>query len=300
MKPRLLIWSLFLLTVLGFGWYKSIENRLDDERQAAWHAMVNRLNPQGLEEYHRQLERLREIANEPDARQVIAREYNRGEELPVRPLESSDEAFWIDPNYGFRLEFNFVGNKLVAHGGSWNAGSIQAIHPQPPLTSLESPVEKLRRGVTRWIFWVWLIPLPLATVSKRYGLIGAELLFALAITANIVWLVAPNYELTVRGIFSNDRLALGAIMLLVSLFCLAVRAAPSADAARWSVRPQFKLRTLMLAMAGSALLLGMGQFGYVILAAALVCGGFFWILLSVVVAIRRQRPSGRVRPAIAE
>jgi hypothetical protein len=177
-----------------------------------------------------------------------------------------------------------------------SSGSIVAVHPAPPRTSYAGPAEAVRETFARWGVWLWLALLPLIVAPRGWGIIAAELLLATALACNVSRLVAPHYSLNMRGIITNDALAVGVILLATSLICLAVRLAPLAVASRWSPRLQFRLRTLLFAMAGTAAAMAMGPFGYVLLAALMLSGLAFWALLAALVRIPRNNRHWFGRP----
>jgi hypothetical protein len=290
MSSRILLWSVWLVLILGFGWYKSVENQRDDERYAAWQKRINQLQPEGQREYRRMLGRLDEIAASLNARQRVAEDFNDGVELPGHPGEWGEEAVWVHPKYGFALGFTFNGNRMVSHGGGWSSGSIVAVHPAPPRMSYAGPAEAVREIFSRWGGWLWLALLPLIVAPRGWGIIATELLLATALACNVSRLVAPHYSLNMRGIITNDALAVGVILLATSLICLAVRVAPLAVASRWSPRLQFGLRTLLFATAAIATALAMGPIGYVLLAGLMLGGLAFWAVLAALVKIPANNP----------
>jgi hypothetical protein len=108
----------------------------------------------------------------------------------------------------------------------------------------------------------WLVALGVAVISRRFGLVAAEAMVVISLACGTAWLVSPLYDLSLQGIVSNDSLFFALLMYLLSLSLLAFRL-PNDKLPRF----QFQVRTLLSVTGLVAILLAMGPFGYVALAA---------------------------------
>jgi hypothetical protein len=281
MSPRrLIVWILALAVVLGFGWYKSVENRRDRERQAAWRLEFARLESEAKEGYRRWGDWLRSLYPLADARQQAADKLNGGRPLTVEPDGDYETARWTDPKYGIELELTFAGDKLVAFGRHFGTGALLAAYPQPTRLAQASRAEAARRLVAQWCVWLWLIAL-VASIRGRWGRIGAEAMLALTLAHGTARLFRPGHPLTLQGIFSNDPLFFVLLMYLMSLAWLAFQVSTEMRARGRTWRIRFRLRSLLVLTAAIALLLAMGPFGYMSLCAFALGGAWFALFLRV-------------------
>lgn len=275
MSPRrLIIWILVLAVVLGFGWYKSVENRRDRERQAAWRAEFARLESEAKKEHQRWRDWLRGLYSLADARQEAADKLNGGRPFTVEPDGDYETARWTDPKYGIELELTFAGEKLVASGSHFGTGALLAAHPRPTRLAQASRAEAARQFVAQWCGWLWLVTL-VVSIRGRWGRIGAEAMLALALAYGTALLVQPHCTLTPRGVFSNDPLFFAFLMYLVSLACLASLVSTERRVRDQAWRIRFSLRSLLALITAIALLLAMGPFGYVTLCVFALGGAWF-------------------------
>jgi hypothetical protein len=93
----------------------------------------------------------------------------------------------------------------------------------------------------------------------------------LSVACGMAWLVSPLYDLTLQGILSNDSLGIALVMYVVSLGLMAFRVRH-----HQLLKFQFRVRTLLTITGLVAILLAMGPFGYVALAAISI--GLFFVL----------------------
>ena len=63
----------------------------------------------------------------------------------------------------------------------------------------------------------WAILLVLCLAVKRHRLLLGQLLLGTALVSFAAWFVAPHYALTLQGVFSNDMLVWGTLMLVLSV-----------------------------------------------------------------------------------
>ena len=91
----------------------------------------------------------------------------------------------------------------------------------------------------------------------------AQVLLAAALASGMAWLVNPGYSISRQGVFSNDSLFWALVMLIFSIYLLAVTTAlHSPHMALKLPSFQFRLRQLLLAVTVAAVLLAAGPFGW--------------------------------------
>lgn len=266
-RPHLIVWLLVIAGILGCGWYKDWENRYDRHRRQVWEQRITRLQSESQNEYARLVDRLRELNSQKGSRQRVGGLLTAaGAGLHIESGQERDIATWIHPEYGIHLRMEFQEDRLVGFGAGGGGSSVLSIHPQPPSVARTSRAEAIRQVVATWGRWLWLIVLPLALVSRRYGLVAAEGLLAVAIACGAASLVSPLHTLSPAGIFSNDPLFFAALMYVTSVVCLALRCGPQLERTLplWQ-KFRFRLRTLLVLIAATAVLLAMGPFGCVAL-----------------------------------
>jgi len=85
---------------------------------------------------------------------------------------------------------------------------------------LESPQYKVSESARQWILacsaLFWFVALILAVAVPRWKPYAATVLVFLAVLVFLCWFLAPNYSPTWRGVSSNDKMAFGFPMFLVS------------------------------------------------------------------------------------
>jgi hypothetical protein len=288
MRRRTILWIIALAAIFGFGWRKSYENRVDLDRRAAWEERMQRLQAASDKEFERLRSWLKQLASQPDARKRAKAELDEGKPLVFERDGEREAATWTHPEYGIRLQMDFRGEKLVAHGLDGGTAQVLAIHPPPEQIATSSSAEQMRNFIVRWGPWLWFAFVLVALGSRSYGLAAAESALAAALACGTAWAVAPHYTLTLNGIFSNDKLFFAAMMYLGSLAILAVKLAPLARPGKSTRSLQFSLRTLLAVMALLAVLLAMGPFGYLAICVFAVGGLFLCFVLRL---LSGRRPS---------
>jgi hypothetical protein len=287
MRLRTVLWILALAVIFGFGWRKSYENHVYRARRDAWDVRMQRLekewNQARDKEYERLVASLRSLHGQPGGRDQVIKELAGGDSLSFREEKGRDVASWSHPQYGIRVNLAFEGDRLVGHGlrGGSHVWEVYRMPPKPIGTL--STADHLRRLVVRWGPWVWFVCLLVAMASRSYGLAAAQMMLMITLACGVAWTVASNFPITVRGIFSNDKLFFAATMYVFSLVVLAIRVAPVV--AR-SARPrlmQFGMRTLLSVMALVAVFSAMGPLGYFAMCVFAVGGALFFIMLQLLI-----------------
>jgi hypothetical protein len=254
---------------------------------------MNRLKAEARAEYEQITGWIRELYDQPDARQQIESRLLETWSVTRERVEERGIANWTHRRYAIPLRTEFEGDRLVAH--SARGGSMQRWkkYPQPVRVAISSPAESVRRFIAAWVGWLWLAALAITILSRRYGLIAAEAMLAISLVCGAAWAVAPNYTLTVQGVFSNDPLFFAAVMYLSSLVCLALRLAPRLDDLDRSLRLRFRIRTLLIATGVIAAFLAMGTFGYFALLVLTIGACIFAVILQ---WQHRARTAHRITP----
>lgn len=300
MRSRTILWILALAAIFGFGWYKSCENRADRQRRAAWNQQMERLQAESQQEYRRLVAWLRTLHSQPGGRQQVIDEVPGGDELAFHEENGREVTSWTHPEYGIRIDFGFVGDRLVSHQANSGTGNLLTIQREPARIATSSRAERVRRFAAGWGGWLWLVCLVLAFAPRSYGLIAAEMMLLVTLACGVAWTVSPFYSITVQGILSNDPLFFAAIMFVISLIVLAMRVAPIA--AR-SGRPQslrFGMGTLLSIMAAVAVLSAMGPLGYFAMCVFAVGGVCFYGLLQTFTSARRDLSNVDVKRATVQ
>jgi hypothetical protein len=278
MKRRYLVWLLVLALVFGFGWYKSAENRRELEAQAAWRERIAGLEAESQTRYEDLRTWAANLSSDPDPARQIAEKLNGGRAL-VPVVQGTEETLKCELHHlGIELEFHLSGGRLIGHSMRRSSGLIQAANPQPGLFAHEGPAESVRRWIPTFAIVLWLVALPVAILWRRWGLVAAEAMLVLVLACGTAWLVSPNYDLTPRGIFSNDVLFYAVIGYLVSLFILSWRLAGDPERPR---KLQFTLRTLLAVTTLAAILSAAGALGYVALASLGAGAIFVWLTFQI-------------------
>jgi hypothetical protein len=264
-RSAILLWSIYLAVVFGFGWYKSAENNRDELALRTWQARFQRLEKDGNAEYHRLVAHFDSLHWTPNSQHKLEEELNGG-----RPFDTSGGSpeltfEWSDPTYDCHFEFTFRDGVLVGNSGSWGTDSLLRVCPKPTYNSRENLAEQIRRPLVRAGIFAWLGALICWFVFRRWRVLIAQVSLAAALLVGIAWLTDPYYSVTSQGIFSNDNLFFAALMLLASAAMLGSSFASRPSA--WQLR--FGLFDLFLALTFAAMLLAIGPFGYVTLVAAL-------------------------------
>ena len=150
-------------------------------------------------------------------RSEVEKLLNDGQPLPLSRHGEKTVAVWTDPTSGATFNLEFQDNKWMGYSGG---GSTKPL-PAPNPSAFDEATEGIRSLIAGWNKgWgpaAWVVLLVLCLALKRHRLLLAQLLLGTALVSFAAWLVAPNYTLTLRGIFSNDMLFWGTVMLVLSV-----------------------------------------------------------------------------------
>lgn len=266
-------WTAFLVLLTACGWYKAIENQRDWDRQIAWQTRMATLSELSRVEFRRTKDFLQSVQGKLLSLKDVERELNNGEPFSLRQVDDRQVAEWMHPAYGIPAVLSIEDQKLM--GWNMSGGSPMQLlgNAQPMQIRYNSQAEQFRKAVRPMAVIIWVAAAVLASIRSRYSWVAAQSMLASAMTYGAATVVAPNYNLTFQGIFSNDSMFYAVIMYAISLAAMAWRW-PSRD---W--KPQFQLKHLLVATTASALLLAMGSFGY--FALSVFAGGalILWLML---------------------
>jgi hypothetical protein len=261
--------------VLAFGWCKSYENERSRVAQQAWRERVARIEagiPREIEQIKAWTSSIRSAA---DARDQVARKFPDASWTKQGEREVAE---WTSPASGLQLEFTFDRGHHVGNGARWGTGQVHKCNPPPLDTSRNSRAESIRKLSIRWLVRAWAALVFVSLASRRLRALACVGLLVLSAACGSAWLVDPLYDLSPGGIFSNDRLFWGACMIAQSVI-MAALLLPCREWTGDRQRPiQFKLRTLLIVMVATGLLLAMGPYGYVALLTLIVAGGLFAVV----------------------
>jgi len=221
---HLWLWLTVILLCLVGGGIRLWQNGQREMAQAArWqqHLRMELLAKDAL----RQVQTLWDSSLRPDGqRQLLSqaeveRALNGGE--PFELTRDGDQALtkWTAPG-GRTFELTF-------HGGKWTGfGTISPTRQSVRPTALTPPpfdqfTEKIQRQFAGsfslgWGTGAWLVALILCIAWKQQRRALAEIMLALTLMCGTAWLTWPYSSITIKGIFSNDMLFWGAVMLVVS------------------------------------------------------------------------------------
>jgi hypothetical protein len=260
------LWAAYVGLLLGCGWWKDAENREDIQRQSKWQAYIGELRIEAKQHFDEVIEWMRLNSSHPDSRQAFQQWFSS--DYTGTTLEEGDreEYKWVHAKFGFKIEATFLAEHVVGHGGHWGSGDIEQIHPAPPVVRFTSLAERIRRFAASWLAWAWVLLLPFALFSRRYGMVAAQAGLAVAMAYAVAQLTAPNYSLTSQGIFSNDPLVMAALMFLSSVVLLAKRSPTSPQPLR---QMKFRLRSILLVTTMCAIAAAAGPLGLVAMIAFL-------------------------------
>jgi hypothetical protein len=262
-KLAIVLWSIYLAAIFGFGWYKSAENSRDELATRTWQARFQQLQKDGNLEYQRLIAHFDVLHGTPNSQRKLEEELNGGRPFAAGGVSSEPTFEWSDPTYGSHFKFEFRDGVLVGNSGGWGTDSLLRVCPQPPYNSRQNIAEQIRRPLVRTGIFTWLGALIGWFALRNWRLLAAQVSLAAALLVGMAWLTNPYYSVTSQGIFSNDNLFFAALMLLVSaaLLGLSFASRPSA----WQLR--FGLFDLLVAVTFTAMLLAIGPFGYVTIVA---------------------------------
>ncbi len=262
-KKLLVAWVIFLAVVFGFGWYKSAENARDWRKAREWDERYQQLMKDGEAEWTRWIEHFRSLQVNRGSQRLLEEELNGGQPFDLRH-EGEDEVYeWTEPKFGGKVWLRFRSGELRGHSGNWGTDRLLAVHPQPLRQAHDKTADRIRRRIASAGVYTWLAAFVVWMVVSRRRLVAAQVMLAAALASGMAWLVNPAYTITGRGVFSNDNLFWAALMIVISVYLLAVTLSVHAKTELEVPRVRFGLRQLLLAVTVAAILLAAGPFGFV-------------------------------------
>jgi hypothetical protein len=257
--------------IFGFGWNKSIENQRNGSAFAKWQAERGKFHQQVRAEIEQVRAQLKSLHAKPDSQQKLADAINGGQSFDIRRKGDRYVADWSlpDSGYGFRLEF--LHGKLTG----WDMNHLSAAkvesrweqaHQPPSLGS----TEVWRRNIVTLSGCLWLIAFITWAFFPGWRVAVASVVLIAALACGMALLVNPAYSITWRGIFSNDNLFFGAVMLIFSIYLLAVSFAMRIRLVQPFPAIRFRLRDLLVMITVFAAMLAVGPFGYLTFAVILL------------------------------
>jgi hypothetical protein len=223
MKRRHQFWLMVMALVLGFGCYKSRENRSEAKEQVVWRDQIARLEAASKARFEELQTWTPELHKAADPKRQIADRLADGQPLSVATDGGHETITWRHPKYGIEMTFGFSNGILVSLGSTRSSGALEKATPRPPLYAHGGYAESFRRSIPPYAGIAWLVALGVAVLSRRFGLVAAESLVVSSLAYGTAWLVSPLYELSLQGILSNDSLFLAVLMYVVILSLLAFR-----------------------------------------------------------------------------
>ncbi len=217
------VWIVVLALIIVSAGRKAAENSRQRAESAEWHSKITQLTGAGLKQRDALVARIRDLHGQPNSRQQLEAEFNGGKAFAVTADGDRLAAAWIDPTYGMRSEVGFEADKLVSHSVQWGTGDLTRVYPEPPRIAFTSRNEQVRQLAVALLPWLWGLSLAVFLLVPVARLVASETMLALAIAYGTAQLVAPVYNLTINGIFSNDALFFSAVMLLVSTIAVSAK-----------------------------------------------------------------------------
>jgi len=275
------IWVAYLFLLLMAASHKAQENEQDAQRCIAWSERVDQLTRRGLIE-RRRINALVSTARRADNPRTLLQEaLNDGRPFDETPAGDYDEAVWMDPTYGIRVNLTFSNDRLVASGMNWSSGDVQQLHPRPDRPSRLNAVEWIRSFTASVAPKLWMGLFAIALLSPWRRVLFAEVSLALALLCGAAWLVSPYYEPTLQGVLSNDSLVFAVVMIGASLTLLACRTS-GLDLAAAELGMQYGLKSLLMVTALAALAMATRPVGVVAALTFMVGGTYFFALSRIV------------------
>jgi Ca2+/Na+ antiporter len=276
---RVVTWLVCFAVIFCFGWYKSSENKRDDETNHTWLTQHKQLSKDADAEWKRLAALLSSLTGRPGSQKQLEAELNDGKPFDLSEKNGLSAATWTHPKYGGTCSLQFQDGVLKGSNAHW--GYVpEELFPRPPATARTNVAEWLRRQVARAGVWGWLTAFACYVTMPRRRFIAAHLMLATALACGMAWLVDPHYSLASQGIFNNDNLVLAALMLLLSVWALAHVLSSLSISGELQARFHFGLRELLLLVTVVAMMLAVGPFGYVTLLSLLSCAAAFTALFT--------------------
>jgi len=216
-EHRWWFWMAVLIVCLVGGTIRAWQNNHRRTAYQAWQQRCTRLD-QAAVRVHERVQSLwgqrgadgrwRELS-----RSELERELNDGQPLKTTTYGQLERALWTDPQSGRQFRLDFRDGQWCGVSSKWSRSFCP---PAPTPTSLDSFTARIRTQFTVWGRVLWIALLVLCVVLRSRRALLAEAMLGLAIFCSTAALVAPNYTLTLSGVFSNDGLGLGALMVAFS------------------------------------------------------------------------------------
>jgi len=218
-RARWWLWSLIALFVITAVGLRMWQIRKRDADQQAWMTRCTQIDT--LSKTAHQLVQTLWNSNGANGRMkrtALEQAVNGGKPFAQSiNYDSGVTVKWVDPASGRPFEFNFIDNYWIG----WGSQGGSMLYPPPPGAMLiENDLEHLRGAIAGWnsgygpLFWIILLIMFLSL--RRWRPVMAQWMLALAIVCSVAWLVHPGFTFTRHGIFSNDMLLWGVIMMTVS------------------------------------------------------------------------------------
>jgi hypothetical protein len=275
---RIVVWVIFLGTIFGFGWYKAWENRRHQLASAGWHDAYTEFLSRRHVESNRILGHLHRLHGKPDSQTELTQQINDGKPFSLLPRGGREIADWTEPLYDLGARLEFEDGVLTGWKMSGDQYDYMRRNPPPNPKAWSGPAEQWRRWIARLGLGAWLISLAAWFALLRRRLVVSQFLLASALASGMAWLVSPGYSISWQGVFSNDNLALAAVMIVVSVYLLAVTLPAPSNSGIPFPRFRFRLWHILLMMAVAAVLLAAGPFGFVVVCVAVVGAILFAIV----------------------
>lgn len=296
---RSALWIAFWICCLLAGWLKASQNRKAHQRyradRVARQQRAADLYPLGEKAQQRVANLFRNGLDgvKPVSRRRLEQELNQGRPFSLQWDEKRGrhQTTWVDPKSGRVFRLSFRDGQWTGYNTHW--GSDANLPPVPPPRAIYGDDrEQVRKLVVGYGPFFWLLSLgllaalgglravlclrgmdPYAEGLQPHCQFLADALVALAILCTLAWLVNPRYSITFAGVTSNDNLALGTMMLAISIPILAgVSPASPRDETEDRGPWQYSLRALLLVMTLCAVMFALAPFGYVV--AMFAAGGW--------------------------
>jgi hypothetical protein len=286
-KQAFAAWLAFFTLIFGFGWYKSVENARDDLALLQWNKRQAELTKEGGVEWKRLIALIHSLQSKPGSQKALEGELNGGAPFTLRALTAIERAQnegrevfdWVHPKYDVTYKLYFQDGTLQGSNGHWG-GVPESLHPRPLYTARTDAAEWLRQRIARFAGYVYLAAIVGWFTLSKHRLLTAQIALAAALAYGMAWLVNPYYSITWRGVFSNDSLFLGALLLFGAAALLGVTLRTGAERPPLFSEIRFRLSDVLVVVTVAAILLAIGPFGYVTLlagmAAALVFAAFLY------------------------
>ena len=249
--------------IFGFGWNKTIENQRNSDAWAKWQAERGEFHQHVRAEIEQVRAQLRSLHAKPDSQQKLSDAINGGRPFDIRRKGNRDVTDWSlpDSGYGFRLEF--VNEKLTG----WDVNHLSAAKVEDRWQQAHQPpslgaTEVWRRNIVMLTCWLWLIAFITWALFPGWRVAAASVVLVAALACGMAILVNPAYSVTWRGIFANDNLFFGAVMLVFSIYLLAVSFAMRIRLVHPFPAVRFRLRDLLIMITILAAMLAVGPYGY--------------------------------------